>query len=49
VQRYLPVTPAKGGVQKVLKSLDSGFRRNDAEKSFMASALPNRDTTTFAE
>jgi len=23
------VTPAKAGVQKILKSLDSGFRRND--------------------
>jgi hypothetical protein len=25
-----PVTPAKAGVQNVLKRLDSGFRRNDA-------------------
>ncbi|HQN18681.1 MAG TPA: hypothetical protein PKV86_06075 [Syntrophobacteraceae bacterium] len=25
------VTPAKAGVQKILKSLDSGFRRNDAQ------------------
>jgi len=24
-----PVTPAKAGVQNVLKILDSGFRRND--------------------
>ena len=25
------VTPAKAGVQKLLKNLDSGFRRNDAQ------------------
>jgi hypothetical protein len=25
-----PVTPAKAGVQKQEKTLDSGFRRNDA-------------------
>ncbi|HQN18852.1 MAG TPA: hypothetical protein PKV86_06930 [Syntrophobacteraceae bacterium] len=25
------VTPAKAGVQKILKSLDSGFRWNDAQ------------------
>ncbi len=25
------VTPAKAGVQKFLKNLDSGFRRNDAQ------------------
>jgi hypothetical protein len=30
------VTPAKAGVQKRSKSLDSGFRRNDG-KSFCAS------------
>jgi hypothetical protein len=24
-----PVTPAKGGVQRILKRLDSGFRRHD--------------------
>jgi hypothetical protein len=33
VQRRLSVTPAEAGVQKFLKSLDSGFRRNDAEGS----------------
>ena len=27
-----PVTPAKAGVQNVLKRLDSGFRRNDAKR-----------------
>jgi hypothetical protein len=27
---YWVVTPAKAGVQKILKCLDSGFRRNDA-------------------
>jgi nucleoside-diphosphate-sugar epimerase len=26
---YFPVTPAKAGVQNTLKTLDSGFRRND--------------------
>ncbi len=25
------VTPAKAGIQKILKSRDSGFRRNDAQ------------------
>jgi len=31
------VTPAKAGVQKSLKNLDSGFRRND-EKGFLQKA-----------
>jgi hypothetical protein len=30
------VTPAKAGVQNVLKSLDSGFRRNDRKANFLA-------------
>jgi hypothetical protein len=28
------VTPAKAGVQNILKKLDSGFRRNDGKSSF---------------
>ena len=29
-KKIRPVTPAKAGVQKCLRILDSGFRRNDA-------------------
>jgi len=30
------VTPAKAGVQKCLKTLDSGLRRNDEKRDFRA-------------
>jgi len=30
---HFPVTPAKAGVQNTLKTLDSGFRRNDDGES----------------
>ncbi|MDQ1335625.1 MAG: hypothetical protein QG552_2575 [Thermodesulfobacteriota bacterium] len=30
IRLILVVTPVNGGVQNILKTLDSGFRRNDA-------------------
>jgi len=33
------VTPAKAGVQKVLKRLDTGFRRGDDLQNFKSKAL----------
>ena len=34
VKSHNPVTPANAGVQKLLKWLDSGFRRNDKKLIF---------------
>jgi hypothetical protein len=33
------VTPAEAGVQKFLKNLDSGFRRNDGVRALAIQAL----------
>jgi len=42
------VTPAKAGVQKSLKNLDSGFRRNDGKVLFLTSyEFINRESASL--
>ena len=44
---HFPVTPAKAGVQNILKLLDSGFRRNDDLANFRRNSKVSRNLSLF--